>query len=81
MIRSRRMRWAGHLAHMGEMRNAYNIFVGKLKGKRLLRRCRCRWEDNIKMDLREIEFRGMDWIHPTQDRDWWQALVNMVRNL
>jgi hypothetical protein len=54
MIKSRRMRWAGHVARMGETRNAYRILVGKLEGKRLLGRPRRRWVDNIKMDLREI---------------------------
>jgi hypothetical protein len=54
MIKSRRMRWAGHVARMGETRNAYRILMGKAEGKRPLGRLRCRWVDNIKMDLREI---------------------------
>jgi hypothetical protein len=54
MIKSRRMRWAGHVARMGETRNAYRILVGKPEGKRPLRRSRCRWVDNIKIHLREI---------------------------
>jgi hypothetical protein len=62
MIKSRRIRWAGHVARMGEKRNAYRILVGNPEGKRLLGRPRCRWVDNIKMDLREIGWVGMDWI-------------------
>jgi hypothetical protein len=54
MIKSRRMRWAGHVARMGEKRNAYRVLVGKSEGKSPLERPRCRWVDNIKMDLREI---------------------------
>jgi hypothetical protein len=60
MIKSRRMRWAGHVARIGEKRNAYRILVGKPEGKRLLGRPRCRWVDNIEMDLREIEWDDMD---------------------
>jgi hypothetical protein len=75
------MRWAGHVAHMGEMRDAYEILVGKPEGKRPLRRPTCRWEDNIRMDLREIGWEGVDWIHLTQDRDKWKALVNTIMNL
>jgi hypothetical protein len=60
MIKSRRMRWAGHVAQMGATRNAYRILVGKLEGKRPLGRTRRRCVDNIKMDLREIGFYGMD---------------------
>jgi hypothetical protein len=66
---------------MGEKRNAYRILVGKPEGKRLVGRPRCRWEDNIKKDLREIGWGGMDWIDLSQDRDQWRALVNMVMNL
>jgi hypothetical protein len=61
MIKSRRMRWAGHVARMGEKRNADRILVGKPEGKRLLARPRCRWVDNIKMDLREIGWDGVEW--------------------
>jgi transcription termination factor 2 len=81
MIKSRRMRWAGHVARMGEKRNAYRILLGKAEGKRPLGRLRRRWVDNIKMDLREIGWDGMDWIDLTQDRDQWRALVNTVMNL
>jgi hypothetical protein len=62
MIKSRRMRWAGHVACMEEKRNAYRILVGKPEEKRPLKRPRCRWEDNIKIDLRVIEWGGVDWI-------------------
>jgi hypothetical protein len=81
MIKSRRMRWARHVARMGETRNAYRILVGKPEGKRPLARPRHRWVDNIKTDLTEIEWDGMDWIEQAQDRDQWRALVNTVTNL
>jgi hypothetical protein len=81
IIKSRRMRWAGHVACMGEKRNVYRILVGKTEGKRPLGRPRRRWEDNIKMDLREIGRGGIDWIDLAQDRDLWWALVNTVMNL
>jgi hypothetical protein len=80
VIKARRMRWAGHVARMGEVRGAYNILVGRPEGRRPLVRPRRRWED-IKMDLREIGFGDVDWIHLAQDRDRWWALVNMVMNL
>jgi hypothetical protein len=69
MIKSRRMRWAGHVARMGETRDAYRILVGKPEGKIQLGRPRRRWGDNIKMDLREIGCDGRDWIEQAQDRD------------
>jgi hypothetical protein len=65
----------------GKKRNAYRMLVGKPEEKRPLGRPRRRWEDNIKMDLTEIGWGGMDWIHLAQDRDQWRALVNMVMNL
>ena len=75
------MRWAGHVACMGESRGIYRILVGKTKGKRLLGRPRSRWEDNIKMDLQEMGCGGcMSWIELAQDRDRWRALVNAVMN-
>jgi hypothetical protein len=76
MIKARRMRWAGHVARMGEVRGAHNILVGKTQGRRPLGRPRCRWEDNIKMDLGEIGSGNVDWIHWAEDRDRWRALVN-----
>jgi hypothetical protein len=81
IIKSRSMRWAGHVARMGEKRNAYRILVGKPKGKKPLGRPRRRWVDNIKMDLREIGWDGVQWIDMAQDRDQWRALVNTVLNL
>jgi hypothetical protein len=63
MIKSRRMKWAGYVAQMGEKRNAYRILVGKPTGKRPLGRPRRRWVDNIKIDLRDTEWDGVDWIH------------------
>jgi hypothetical protein len=66
---------------LGEVRGAYNILVGKPEGRRPLGRPRRRWEDNIKMDLREIRFGDVDWIHWARDRDRWRALVNTVMNL
>ena len=66
---------------MGERRGVYRGLVGKPEGKRPLGRPRRRWEDNIKMDLQEVVFRGVDWIRLAQDRDRWWALVNAVMNL
>jgi hypothetical protein len=66
---------------MGEVRGAYNILVGRPEGRRPLERPRRRWEDNIEMDLREIGFRDVDWIHWAQDRDRRRALVNTVMNI
>jgi hypothetical protein len=81
MIKSRKMRWAGHVARMGETRNAYRILVGYPEGKRPLGRPKRRWIHNIKMDLREIGWDGRDWVDLAQDRDQWRALVNAVLNL
>jgi transcription termination factor 2 len=81
IIKSRRIRWAGHVARMGEKRNAYRILVGKPEGKRPLGRHRRRWEDNIRLDLRETGWGGMGCIDLAQDRDQWRALVNTVMNL
>jgi hypothetical protein len=66
---------------MGEKRNAYRILVGKPEGKRPLGRRRRRWEDNIRMDVRDLGWGGMDWIDLAQDRNQWRALVNTVMNL
>jgi hypothetical protein len=81
MIKSRRMRWVVYVTCIGEMKNSYNILVGKPEGKRPLVRQRCRWEDNIRMDIREIGWEGVDWMNLAPDRDQWQTLVNMVMNL
>jgi hypothetical protein len=66
---------------MGEKRNAYRLLVGKPEGKRLLGRPRCGWVDNIRMDLGEVEWGGVDWIDLAQDRNRLRALVNLVLNL
>jgi hypothetical protein len=81
VIKARRMRWAGHVVCIGEVRGAYNILVGRPEGRRPLGRPRCRWEDNMKMDIREIGFGDVDWIHWAQDGDRWRALVNTEMNL
>jgi hypothetical protein len=81
MIKSKRMGWVGHVALMGEKRDAYRILVRKPEGKRPVGRPRRRWVDNIKMDLREIGWDGVDWIELAQDRDQWRALVNTVVKL
>jgi hypothetical protein len=80
-VKSRRMRWAGHVARMGEGRKVYKVLVGKPEGKRPLGRSRRRWENGIRMDLREIGFRGVDWIRLSQYRDRWRAVVIAVMNL
>jgi hypothetical protein len=81
MTNSRRIRWAGHEARMKKKRNAYRVLVGKPEGKRPLGTPRHRWVDNIKMDLKEIELDGRDWLDLAQDRDQWRALRNTVLNL
>jgi hypothetical protein len=74
------MRWAGHEERMGEMRSVYSILVGKPEGNRPFERSRHRWEGNIRMDLREIVWESVDWIHLARDRDQWRAVVNTVMN-
>jgi hypothetical protein len=81
IIKSRRMRWAGHVARMGAKRNAYRLLVGKTEGKRPLGRPRRRWVDNIRMDLGEVGWGDVDWIGMAKDRNRWRALVNSVLNL
>jgi len=75
------MRWAGHVARMGEKRGVYRVLVGKPEGKRSLGRPRLIWEDNVKMDLQEVGCGCMDWIELAQDRGRWRALVSTVMNL
>jgi hypothetical protein len=81
IIKSSRMRCAGHVARMGEKRNVYRLLVGKPEGKRPLERPRRRWVDNIRMDLGEVGLGDVDWIGLAQDRNRWRALVNSVLNL
>jgi hypothetical protein len=81
IIKSRRMRWASHVAYMGEKKNAYRLLVGKPEGKRTLGRPRHRWVDNIRMDLGEVGWDDVDWIGLAQDRNRRRALVNSVLNL
>jgi hypothetical protein len=81
VIKSRRMRWAGHVACMGEGRGMYRVLVRKPEGNRLLGSPSHRWKDDIKMDLQEVGCRGIDWIEVAQDRDRWRTLVNAVMNL
>jgi len=75
------MRWAGHVARMGEGKGVYRVLAGKLEGKRPLGRPRRRWEDNIKMDLPEVVGVCGDWLEVAQDRDILRALVSTVMNL
>jgi hypothetical protein len=81
VLKSRRMRWAGHVARMGKGRGVYRVLVGRPEGKRPLGRPRHRWEDNIKMNLMEIRIDVANWIRLTQDRIQWRAFVSMVMNL
>jgi hypothetical protein len=81
VIISRRKRWAGHVARMEEERGVYRVLVGKPEEKSPLGRPRHRWENNIKIDLQEVGYGGMDWIGLAQDRDSWRALVNAAMNL
>ena len=81
VIKSRRMRCAGHVARMGEGRGVYRVLVGKPEGKRPLGRPRRRWENNIRMYFQEVGLGDEDWIGLAQDRDWWRALVSALRNL
>jgi len=81
VIKSRRMKWAGHVARMGEERGVYRVLVGKPEGRRQLGRPRRRWVDNIRMDLQEVGCGYMDWVALAQDRDRWRMLVSAVMNL
>jgi hypothetical protein len=80
-IKSREMRWAGHVTRMGEETKMCKVFMGEPKGKRPLGRRKRRWDDGIRMDLREMGWGGMDWMRLAQDRDRWRAVVNAVMNL
>jgi hypothetical protein len=80
-VKSRRMRWAGHVARKGEERKVYKVLVGKPEGKRPLGRPRRKWEDGVRMDLREIGLGYVDWIRLAQDRGRWLAVVSAVMNL
>ena len=81
VIKSRRMRWAGHVARMGEERGVYRVLVGKPEGERPVDRPWRRWVDNVRMDLQEVGCGYMDWIGLAQDRDRWRTLVSAVINL
>ena len=81
LIKSRRMRWAGHVADMGDERGVYRVLVGKPVGKRPLGRPRRRQVDYIRMDLQEVGCGYMDWIGLAQDRDRWWTLVSAVMNI
>jgi len=81
VIKSRRMRWEGHVARMREMRGVFMVVVGKPERKRRLGRPRRAWEDNIKMDLQEVGCGDMEWIELAQDRDRWRSRGNAVMNL
>jgi len=81
VIKSRIMRWAGHVARMGEERGVYRVLVGKPEGRRPLGRPRRRWADNIRMDLQEVGCGYMDCIGLAQDRDGWRTLVSAIMNL
>ena len=81
VIKSRRMRWARHVARMGEGRGVYRVLVGRPEGKRPLGRPRRRWDDNIRMDLREVGCGCVDWMELAQDRDMWCTFVSAVMNL
>ena len=81
VIKSRIMRWVGHVARVGDRSGVYRVLVGKPDGKRPRGKSRRRWEDNIKMDLQEVGFGGMDWMELAQDRDRWRALVSTVMKL
>jgi len=81
VIKSRRMRWAGHVERMGEERGVYRVLVGKPEGKRPLRRPRRRWVDNIRTDLQVVGCGYMNWIGLAQNRDRWRTLVSAVMSL
>jgi hypothetical protein len=81
IMNSRRLRWAGHVARIGDKKNACRLFVGNPEGKRQLRRPRRVWMDNIRMYLGEVGWDDVDWIGVAQDRNMWRALVDALMNL
>jgi len=81
VIKSRRMRWAGHVARMGEERGVYRVLVGKPEGRRPLGRPWHRWVDIIRTDIQEVGYGYVDWIGLAQDRDRWRTLLSVVVNL
>jgi hypothetical protein len=81
VIKSRKMRWAGHVARMGEERRVHSVLVGKPEGKRPFGKPRLRWKDYIKADFQEVGYGGMDWIELAQVKDSWLELLNSVMNL
>ena len=81
VIKSRRLRWAGHVARMEEGRRAFKILTGKPTGKRPLGRPRRKWEDNIRMDLEEIGVDAGNWVDSAQNMNYWRSLVNAALNL
>jgi len=81
VIKSKIMKWAGHVARMGKRKGEYRVLVGTPEGKRPRGRPRRRWKDNIKMGLQKMGCGGIDWIELAQDRDRWRALVNAVMKL
>ena len=81
MIKSRRLRWAGHVARMEKGRSAFKILTGKPTGKKPLRKPMRRWEDNIRMNLEEIGISAGNWVDSAKDRNYWRALVNAALNL
>ena len=81
VIKSRRLRWAGRVARMEEGKSAFKILTGTSAGKSPLERLRRRWEDNIRMDLKELGINTWSWVDSAQDRDYWRALVNAAFNL
>ena len=80
-IKSRRLRWAGHVARMKEVRSAFKILTGKPTGRRSLGRPGCRWEDNIRMTFKEIGIKKRNWVDSAQGRDYRRAFVNSALNL
>jgi hypothetical protein len=81
VIKLRRIRWAGHLAHVRERRGVYRVLVGKCEGERPLWRSRCRWDDNIKIDIQEGVCGDMDWLELAQHRDRWREFLVAVMDL